>query len=71
MLIKCKLTDDIIITVDADSEGQIWITMSCRPNQKTSGMYIPQSDSPYSSSAQHEGLASHTVSPGDIIIRGD
>lgn len=70
MLVKCKLTDDII-NVDTGSEGQIWITMSWWPDQKIGGVYIPPSDSPYFSSTQHGTLASHTVNPDDVIARGD
>ena len=70
MLVKCKLLSDVL-SVNTDSEGQIWIVMSWWPSLKIGGIYIPPEDSPYFSLAQQGTLAAHTLPPGNIIAMGD
>ena len=46
MLVKYSLLD-FIKFVNMNSEGQIWVELSCYPGFVFGGVYIPPSDSPY------------------------
>ena len=70
MLLKSHLSSDVL-NVNADDEGQIWLTMSWWPAVKIGGVYIPPHDSPYYGPELHGALAAHTFPPGNVIVVGD
>ena len=70
MLLKSHLSSDVL-NVNADDEGQIWLTMSWWPTVKIGGVYIPPHDSPYYGPELHGALAAHTFPPGNVIVVGD
>ena len=70
MLVKCVWVQ-YITRIDMETEGQIWIEMSCFPGLKLGGVYVPPDDSPYFDPLLIGTLNAHIKECKQVIVLGD
>lgn len=70
MLLKCFLID-YVKEIDTGTEGQIWLELSCYPDYKFGGVYIPPKDSPYYEPSMFGALLANIMQRSRVVIMGD
>ena len=70
LLIKSRIAE-LVSSVDIEVEDQIWLELSCLPNVKLGGIYIPPDDSPYYHPSRYGEVAARSVDQQKVVMMGD